>query len=239
MEVESKGRLRPQRWFYSSLSILAAMMVAGGFWNTYWKGLIDGSIDKSWVVDLHAAVFVGWVVLFMTQAALIFRGRTDVHRKVGKFGIVYGFVIIGMGLFVSLNQLATRVAAGEVAEAQAFLLIPLVDMIIFPIFFVAAIYYRRKPELHRRLMLVATTELLTAAVARLNLDNYLTAHWSVFVIWLAPIYLAMIYDYLTQRIIHPVYVIGIIVLATTMLRVFAAQSESWLSIARMITRWVT
>lgn len=238
MEVESKGRLRPQRWFYSSLSILAAMMVAGGFWNTYWKGLIDGSIDKSWVVDLHAAVFVGWVVLFMTQAALIFRGRTDVHRKVGKFGIVYGFVIIGMGLFVSLNQLATRVAAGEVAEAQAFLLIPLVDMIIFPIFFVAAIYYRRKPELHRRLMLVATTELLTAAVARLNLDNYLTAHWSVFVIWLAPIYLAMIYDYLTQRIIHPVYVIGIIVLATTMLRVFAAQSESWLSIARM-TRWVT
>ncbi len=67
----------------------------------------------------------------------------------------------------------------------------------------------------------------------------MTAHWSVFAIWLAPIYLAMIYDYLTKRIVHPVYVIGIIVLASTMLRVFATQSEAWLSIARMITRWVT
>jgi len=239
MEVESRGKLRPQRWFYSSLSILAALIVAGGFWNTYWKGAFDGSIQKSWVVDLHAAVFVGWIVLFIAQATLIFRGRTDVHRKVGKFGILYGFVIIGMGLFVSLHQLAVGVEAGNAAEAQGFLLIPLVDMIVFPAFFGAAIYYRRKPELHRRLMLVATTELLTAAVARLNLENYVTAHWSVFVIWLSPIYLAMIYDYLTKRIIHPVYVIGIIVLSLTMLRVFATQTEAWLSIARMITRWVT
>ena len=239
MTVESTGRLPAQRWFYSSLSVLAAIVVAGGFWNTYWKGLIDGTIDKNWVVDLHAGVFVGWIVLFMIQAALIFRGRTDVHRKVGKFGIFYGFVIIGMGLFVALHQLAVGVAAGNPAEAQGFLILPLTDMIIFPIFFGAAIYYRRRPELHRRLMLVATTELLTAAVARLNLENYMTAHWSVFAIWLAPIYLAMIYDYLTKRIVHPVYVIGIIVLASTMLRVFATQSEAWLSIARMITRWVT
>lgn len=239
MEVGNTGNMLPKRWFYSSLSLLAAIIVAAGFWKTYWGLLIDGTLDKSWVVDLHAAVFVGWIILFITQATLIFRGRTDVHRKVGKFGIFYGFVIIGMGLFVALHQLAVSVAAGKVAEAQAFLLIPLVDMIIFPIFFGAAIYYRRKPELHRRLMLVATTELLTAAVARLDLDAYVHAHWSVFVIWLAPIYLAMIYDYLTKKIIHPVYVLGMIVLSATMLRVFAVETDAWLSIARMITRWVT
>ena len=122
MTVESKGRLPAQRWFYSSLSVLAAIMVAGGFWNTYWKGLIDGTINKSWVVDLHAAVFVGWVVLFMMQAALIFRGRTDVHRKVGKFGIFYGFVVIGMGLFVALHQLAAGVAAGVSAVSAGIII---------------------------------------------------------------------------------------------------------------------
>jgi hypothetical protein len=239
MEIRAQGRLAPQRWFYSFLSILAAIIVAGGFWNTYWKGAFDGSIQKSWVVDLHAAVFVGWIVLFITQASLIYRGRTDVHRKVGKFGILYGFVIIGTGLFVSLHQLAVGVAAGNATEAQGFLLIPLFDMIVFPAFFGAAIYYRRKPEFHRRLMLVATTELLTAPVARFNLDNYIAAHWSVFVIWLSPIYLAMIYDYLTKRIIHPVYVIGIVVLASTMIRVFLTQTESWQAIARVIAGWVT
>jgi hypothetical protein len=30
------------------------------------EGVFDGSIDKNWVVDLHAAVFVGWIVLFVT-----------------------------------------------------------------------------------------------------------------------------------------------------------------------------
>jgi hypothetical protein len=50
-----------------------------------------------------------------------------------------------MGLFVALHQLAVGVAAGNAAEAQGFLLLPLTDMIIFPIFFGAAVYYRRSP----------------------------------------------------------------------------------------------
>ena len=59
-----------------------------------------------------------------------------------------------------------RVRAGEVAAAQAQLLGPLLDMLVFAPLFAAAIYYRRKPELHKRLMIVATTSLLIAAVGR-------------------------------------------------------------------------
>ena len=50
--------------------------------------------------------------------------------------------------------------------------------------------------------------------------------------------IAMIYDYLTSRIVHPAYVIGLVVFSSTMIRVFVADSEAWLSIARVITIWV-
>ncbi len=238
MTLNSMGREPQAPWFFAALGLLAAIIVAAGFWRGYWQPLIAGTLDKEWVIDLHAAVFVGWIALFVTQATLVLKGRTDLHRRVGKFGIYYGFLIIAMGLFVAFNQLAYGIAAGKSAEAQSFLLIPLVDMVLFPAFFGAAVYYRRRPEFHMRLMLVATTALLIAPVARLDLGAFMAMDWSVFAIWLTPIYLAMIHDFLTKRIVHPVYVIGLSVLAVSMLRIPAAGSESWLVVARALSGWI-
>ena len=100
---------------------------------------------------------------------------------------------------------ALRVRAGDVADAQAQLLGPLLDMLVFAPFFAAAIYYRRKPELHKRLMIVATTSLLIAAVGRMQFlgePRVVLVH----LIWTAPILLAMAHDFWRQRRVHPVYV---------------------------------
>ena len=105
-----------------------------------------------------------------------------------------------------------RVRAGEVAAAQNALLGPLLDMLVFAPLFAAAVYYRRKPELHKRLMIVATTSLLIAAVGRMPFlgqpRNLLLVH----LIWTAPILLAMAHDFWRQRRVHPVYVFGVVVL---------------------------
>ena len=102
--------------------------------------------------------------------------------------------------------------AGEVAAAQAQLLGPLLDMLVFAPVFAAAVYYRRKPELHKRLMVVATTSLLIAAAGRMQFlgepRNLLLLH----LIWTAPILLAMAHDFWRQRRVHPVYVLGLVVL---------------------------
>ena len=122
-----------------------------------------------------------------------------------------------------------RVRAGEVVAAQAQLLGPLLDMLVFAPLFAAAIYYRRKPELHKRLMIVATTSLLIAAVGRMPFlgepRNPLLLH----LIWTAPILLAMAHDFWRQRRVHPVYVLGLVVLVLEgpLVRAPARGSETW------------
>ena len=105
----------------------------------------------------------------MTQAVLAATGRVAAHMKLGRFAIGYGVLVI-------VGRVAHRVRAGsrcacapaKLLRRKAQLLGPMLDMLVFAPFFAAAIYYRRKPELHKRLMIVATTSLLIAAVGRMQ-----------------------------------------------------------------------
>ena len=149
---------------YVGLALLSVAIAAVGFWPTYFGPLVAGTVDKTPIIHLHAAVYVGWLAIFVTQAVLAATGRIAAHMKLGRFAIGYGVLVIVVGLLTAFARFAVRVRAGEVAAAQAQLLGPLLDMLVFAPLFAAAIYYRRKPELHKRLMIVATTSLLIAAV---------------------------------------------------------------------------
>src|SRR6185436_13121375 len=119
----------------------------------------------------------------------------------------YGVVVIVVGLITAFARFALRVRAGEVVAAQMQLLGPLLDMLVFAPLFAAAIYYRRTPELHKRLMIVATTALLVAAVTRMPFLGSPPDRLPLHLIWTAPILLAMAHDFWRQRRIHPIYVL--------------------------------
>ncbi|HVJ31344.1 MAG TPA: hypothetical protein VNA66_13605, partial [Gammaproteobacteria bacterium] len=138
-----------------------------GFWPTYFGPLVAGTVDKTAIIHVHAAVYVGWLAIFVTQAVLAATGRVASHIKLGRFAIGYGVLVIAVGLITAFARFAVRGRAGEAAAAQAQLLGPLLDMLVFAPLFAAAVYYRRTPEVHKRLMIVATTSLLIAAVTRM------------------------------------------------------------------------
>ena len=137
-----------------------------------------------------------------------------------------------------LCQICRRVRAGEVVAAQAQLLGPLLDMLVFAPLFAAAIYYRRKPELHKRLMIVATTSLLIAAVGRMPFLGTPRDPLLLHLIWTAPILLAMAHDFWRQRSVHPVYVLGLVVLVLEgpLVRAPARGSETWQNMAGWLAR---
>jgi len=167
--------------------------------------------------------------LFVTQIAFAATGQTRLHLKLGKFGIGYGIVIIIVGTVTAFSMFAVRVRDGQIEQAGISLLGPLVDMIVFAPFFAAAITYRRKPEFHKRLMIVATTALLIAAVGRMRFLGTPPSLWLLITVWVSPILVAMAYDYARHRIVHTVYVIGAVVLAAELLlRREARVSDSWL-----------
>jgi ABC-type Na+ efflux pump permease subunit len=211
-----------------------AITILIGFWPTYFGPLISGSLAKQPIIHFHGGVFMGWIALFTTQAVLASTGRIALHRKVGKVGIAYGVLIVVVGLATTFNQLANGIAAGEAEAAQSGLIAPFTDMIVFPIFFGMAVAYRRKPEIHKRWMLLATVMLLVAAVLRMGLGG----RHIFLIVWLAPVLVAMAYDYASRKIVHPVYVIGLVVLTLVSLRDLARETDVWMGIARGLSKLV-
>lgn len=55
-------------------------------------------------------------------------------------------------------------------------------------------------------------------------------------IWLAPVLIAMIYDYASRRVIHPVYVIGLVVLTVIGFSGQLSGTDARMSIARSLSR---
>ena len=177
---------------------------------------------------------------FVAQTTFAARGRIDLHIKLGKIGIGYGVLVILVGLLVTFGMFAVRVHAGAVAEAQGRLLGPLLDMAVFAPLFAAAIYYRFKPQLHKRLMIVATTTLLIAAVGRMRFLGNPGNPALVMLVWSSPILLAMGYDFAKRRIVHPVYVLGLVLLLleSPMVRRVARGTETWRSLSGWLVTFV-
>jgi hypothetical protein len=217
--------------FSIALSVFVAAIVVAGFWPTYFGPLLAGIADKPWFIHFHAMVYSGWVLVFMTQVFLAATGRLVLHRKYGEIAIYYGYAIIAVGVFTAFAMFASRVQAGNNAEGQARLLAPLTDMMVFPVFFLLAVRYRNSPELHKRLMLVAMTALLVAAALRMRFLGELLPLNARTLIWLSPILIAMAYDGIAKRIVHPVYIVGLAALYVLSLRRFLTGTDAWLAIS--------
>ena len=104
---------------------------------------------------------------------------------------------------------------------------------LFGVFFGAAVLYRKKPEIHKRLILLATVALLFAAVSRMR---FIGQRPILLLVWLSPVLVAIGYEGLTRRRVHPTYLIGLAILLTGFTRTFLVRSESWVRIGRALLK---
>ena len=232
--------LAATRRFYIGVGLLVAVIAFVGFWPTYFGPLLAGTVDKIPLIHFHAAVYVGWLLIFITQTVFAARRRVDLHITLGTIGIGYGVFVVIVGLLVGFGMFAVRVQAGAVDEARDRLVGPLFDMAVFTPLFAAAVYYRRKPELHKRLMIVATTTLLVAAVVRMRFLGNPGNDVLVLLVWSSPILLAMGYDFAKRRILHPVYVLGLVVLVleSPVVRRMVRASDTWRDVSEWLVTFV-
>jgi hypothetical protein len=222
------------RGLYLFLALLMWAIALVGFWPGYVGPSLEGSIDKTGAVHFHVFVYVGWLVLYTLQSTLPMMRRGRLHRKVGLFGIGYGAVLWIVGLHVTWSRFVDRVRLGDLDEARIQSLPPLSDMLIFPVLFVLAIHYRDRAETHKRLMVLAATMLLVAAVARMTINGVLPENPLVFdLVWLSPVWVAMIHDLWHKRGLHPAYGYGILALGVVPLRMLLVDTQAW----RDITAW--
>jgi hypothetical protein len=116
---------------------------------------------------MHGLAFTAWVLLLPAQAMLVARGRVDLHRLTGAFGVALAIGMVVLGILGAL--VAARRPEGFVGipvPPLQFLAVPLFAIALFALFVVLAVARRRDTQSHKRLMLLASFQLVTPAVAR-------------------------------------------------------------------------
>ena len=218
---------------YAGLSALMVGMVVVGFWPSYFGPMVRGNIERPAIIQIHGLIFVGWMALLIAQVVLAARGRIQLHRKVGRYGVVYGWLVVAMGLIVGPAASVIHVRAGEWPHDRGagFLLTTFGDMVLFGACFAAAVAYRHRPEIHKRLMIAATTALLFAAVGRMS---FIGSPPLAGLVWLSPLLIGMVHDKVTVGRVHPVYIVTTIGFLIGGTRILFEQSEAWLRIGRPI-----
>lgn len=237
--------------FYVRMAAACVAIAVIGFTPTYWIPIARGTLDVPPIIQLHALFFYSWTLLFLRQTWLAASGEMTRHRELGVAGVAIATGMFFLGLAAAIGSLKRSEAAGFGDAARAFSIVSITAITLFAVLFAAAIANVRKPEVHKRLMLVATVSLLQAAVGR----------W--FLLFLAPprpagmtgpmspppvfvtvmpglvvdllIVIAMIHDRRTTGRVHRVYwIAGACVLAVQLLRVPLSVTSGW----TQVTHWL-
>ncbi|HYT67278.1 MAG TPA: hypothetical protein VEL51_12710 [Vicinamibacterales bacterium] len=241
----SRSTTRPapgayDRAFYSSMAILMALIVMAGFAPTYYlRGYFgapktfSGATSLTPLMQLHGALFTGWLILFIVQTSLVAARRVAVHRRLGLGGVALAAVMIVVGLRTAIAG-AARGGAPAGIDPLAFLAIPVFDMIMFAGFVTAAVLRRRDKEAHKRLMLLAYVSIITAGVARL--PGVLPYGPPVFFgLSFLFVLAGVCYDLLTRGRVHRVYIWGGALLALSVpLRLAISGTTAWHAIAAFL-----
>ena len=230
MTMKQPVRWRSDRLFFTGMALISLLTVLVGFAPTYF--LRSSALPPlTSFYQLHGLVFVSWILLFVTQTALVAGHRTDVHRRLGVAGVLIASAVLIVGFLVSIETLR-RGGGTQIAEPRAFLSIPLGDMITFAALVGAAVALRRRADAHKRLMLLATITILTAAIARFLAQINIGGTAFIFLGTDLFVLAVILYDFASRGAIHPASLWGgaLVVIFKPLLFV-ASGTSAWHSFA--------
>jgi hypothetical protein len=230
------------RLFYGGMAIAIGLTVFAGFASTYYLRFFAGGPKATLtggpftaLVHVHGALFTTWVLLFMVQTALVASRRVAVHRRLGVAGAALAAAMVVAGTSIAIAT-AARGSAPPGVDPLAFLAIPIFDMVLFATFVTAALALRRDKEAHKRLMLLAYISIVVAAVARLPgvLPLGPPAFFGLSFLFVVA---AAIYDFLSRRRVHKVYLWGGALIAVSVpVRLAISGTAAWRALAELLTR---
>ena len=191
------------RYFYFCMSLLIAVVVVYGFSHTVDRKLIHAVPVRPSLLYFHASVFSGWVAFFIFQSALARMHSVRLHRLIGWFGVALGAMIPILGVSTAITMARFNISHFHSTDEASGLIISFFDMTAFAIPFALAIRCRKRTEFHRRLMLVASCALTSAAFARFP-PHIVPPGWFYVGVDLL-ILLGITRDLIINRRIHRVY----------------------------------
>jgi len=231
-------RKRRERLFYLGMSIAVVITVFAGFSRTYYLRPYFNSAPLMPLLHLHGLVFTSWLVLFVTQTTLVAAHRTDIHRRLGILGGVIATLMILIGVSTAVIRASQGATPLPDISPLSFLVIPLGDMFVFATLIGVGFYFRRRPDVHKRLMMLATISILAAAIARLPFAIMQAGPPVFFGLTDVFVVACVLYDLVTLKRIHRATALaGLFIVASQPLRLVLGGTRAWLTFAAWLTHW--
>jgi hypothetical protein len=159
-----------ERFFYSGMAVLLCVCVFIGFSPTYFQaGMLRAPLPSP-ILHIHGAVFTLWMLLFVVQVAFISARRVKWHRSFGTVAFCLPPIMIVLAVIAAVDALHRGVRIGPL-DPSVSAAIPLIGIIGFVIPILASWRARRRPDAHKRLILIATISLVAAAFGRFPLSG--------------------------------------------------------------------
>lgn len=221
--------------FYVAIAVALAITVFIGFAPTFYLKAFAATPSLSPLVWAHGLLFTGWIVLLITQATLVAKGRVTVHMRLGMFGVALALAMVVVGLLTTISAARLGHVPPGAPPPLVFMAIPFFTIVEFAILFGAAVALRGNSQAHKRLMLLATITIATAAVARLPLPFAGTPP-GFFAISDLFILVCVIHDWRAHGRVHPVYAwVGSLLVILQPLQLAFMGTGAWLTFATWLT----
>jgi hypothetical protein len=194
---------RRHRAFFPAMSSLLIVFVFLGFAPTYYlRPVAAGPIPA--YLHVHGAAMTVWFLLLLVQTALIATRRRAVHRRLGIVGAGVALVIVVLNPLVVAWSVPHLLADNKSTELTA--LIVVADLLLIGVFLVLgglAIRWRRYPETHSRMLLLASLAVSGPALGRLSLNLAGTPLPGIIGLMVLPL-MVVVHDRVMMKRVHPV-----------------------------------
>ena len=261
--VSGAARADAPHYFYVWMAAACLAIAVVGFMPTYFVPVARGAFQGEPILHLHGLILFSWLLFFFIQSLLVARGKVLDHRAWGVLGVsIYTAVV-----FIVIAVVSMRIAqasmpgqpTGVAHDMRAFEWGDCAVLLVGAPTFVLAIAFVKRPEIHKRLMLLVTQGLMAAPIGRYfvfflprpaspDLSPWPAGLPHVFAppafvvmpaVLIADLLLAVaiVYDWRTRGRPHPVYLwgggVGLVFLATL---VPVAESPAWQTFASALGR---
>ncbi len=248
LRAQAPVRSDPARMIYAVGALLVLLLMLLGFQQFYLHGKAYPGEPLAppirTLLIAHGVAMTLWVLTFVAQSLLVLGGNRRLHMAIGPFAVALAGIMVVLGIWLPLQaaRLETNVLIWGLDRLH-FLAIPLFVILTFGSFVAVGFAYRRRPAVHRPMMLLATLSILPAATDRITgLPDMYAA--TVFGAVLGPFFVGSLIgvlllaarSLLTRSFDRP-FAIGLAALVVINVLVFRiAPTDAWARLAASLVR---
>lgn len=223
------------RRFYLIAAIAMAFLTVVGFRQFFLHGRTPGGKEVTAqilpLVVIHGIAMFAWIVLFLVQSALVQTGRRKLHMVLGPVGVGLAGVVVILGSIVAALSVHFNAAGYKnLGGAKPFLATMWMQMLAFGVFVGLGWWNRRKPAVHRPMMLLATLVMQSGSLARWPYIGTLSHRAPLYVWTPVLIFGALLFllQWALSRTVNRAYLIGYAgIVLTALVSVFVGTSAGW------------